>query len=317
MFFRNYWKLILPLGFFQIILIILDTLFLTDLKVYINSLGINVADLITRVAEDTPLTANEWNLISLFFIMSFVLLFLQNLIGAIVITIAMCSVSNYILKKLIGINTDYYTSLKSAFNKKIFIVIFFIGICLPISAIIMYIPAIFVFSMFIFLVFTYNIEEIDNPISEARAIAKGVNNKLKIIGVFVFNFCVIFFINILFNSFIDLFLNPNIIAYNYNLWLAPSTRNYGWIILYQMLLNTVNILLAPLFISLLTVLFASLKAKKDFGIQYQRRYYTLKEEQTSILQNGDRFYCPYCGVIINNFKRFCPRCGENLSSVKI
>ena len=315
LFFENYGKLILPLAFFQMVLIIFDILLLTDLKVYIDTIGINVADLMARVVEDIPLTASEWNLISQFLLLSVVLLFLQNLIGAIIITIAMCSVSNYILKKLRGIDTNFYNSFKSAFNKKMFIVIFIVGIFLPVSAILLYIPAILVFNVFIFLVFTYNIEEIEEPISEARAIAKGMNNKLKIIGVFIVNFLVIFILSFMFISLIDFLLNPDFITYNYNLWLAPGTRNYGMLILYQILLNLVNILLAPLFICLLTVLFASLRDQKDLAFQYQRNYYPVKEEPTLISQDKDRFYCPYCGVLINKLKRFCPRCGENLSSL--
>jgi len=174
----------------------------------------------------------------------------------------------------------------------------------------LYIPAIAVFSIFIFLVFTYNIEEIEKPTSEARAIAKGTNNKLKIIGVFIFNFCIIFVISFLLNNLIDFFVDPNILSYNYNIWLESSTRNYGMIILYQILLNLVNILLAPLFICLLTVLFVSLKAKKDLGVKY---HYAVRRQPTLITQNEDSIYCPYCGVLINRLKRFCPRCGENLS----
>ncbi len=311
LFFKSYGALIIPLAFFQLVLIILDTFLLTDLKVYIDSIGINVANLMASIIEDTPITANQWNLVSLFLLLSIVLLFLQNLIGAIIITIAMCSVSNYVLKKYLHIETGFIESFKSAFNKKIFIVIFIVGICLPSSAILLYVPAIVVFSMFIFLIFTYNMEEIEKPISEARAIAKG--SKLKIIGVFIFNFCVVFIGSFILNYIIDLFLDPNIISYNYNIWLDPSTRNYGMIILYQILLNLVNILLAPLFICLLTVIFVSLKAKKDLGIKYQRSYYSVREEPTLISQNEGRFYCPYCGVLIHSLKKFCPRCGENLS----
>lgn len=313
LFFQNYGALIIPLAFFQLVLITLDTFLLTDLKVYVNSLGNNVANFMALIAEDTPLTADELNSLSLFLLLSIVLLFLQNLIGAILITIAMCSVSNYVLKKYLHIETNITKSIKSAFNKKIFIVVFIVGICLPISAILLYIPAIVVFSMFIFLVFTYNIEEIEKPTSEARAIAKGTNNKLKIIGVFIFNFCIVFIGSFILNYIIDLFVDPNIISYNYNIWLDPSTRNYGMIILYQILLNLANILLAPLFICLLTVIFASLKAKKDLGVKYQRSYYSVREEPTLISQDEGRFYCPYCGVLIHSLKKFCPRCGENLS----
>ncbi|MHA2034978.1 MAG: hypothetical protein ACW98X_01005 [Promethearchaeota archaeon] len=315
LFFQNYGTLILPLALFQVILIISDTLLLTDLKVYINSIGVNVADLMNRILEDIPITEEEWNLVSLYLLLSVLLLFLQNLIGAIIITIAMCSVSNYLFQKVLGIDTNFLSSFKLAFNKKMFFVILIVGFCVPLSAVLLYIPAIFVFSMFILSVFTYNIEGINKPFSEARAVAKGLNNKFKIIGVFVFNFIIILIFSFIFNSIIDFFLNPNILAYNYNLWLTPSARNYGMIILYQILVNLMNILLAPLFICLMTVLFVSLKANKDVGLQYKRILYSAQEKPKLISQNEGRFYCPYCGVLINKIKRFCPRCGENLSSL--
>ena len=107
LFFQIYGVLIIPLAFFQLILIIFDTFLLTDLKVYIDSIGFNVVNLMAQIAEDTPITGDEWNLVILFFLLSFILLFLQNLIGAVVITIAMCSVSNYVLKKYMNIETVF------------------------------------------------------------------------------------------------------------------------------------------------------------------------------------------------------------------
>ncbi|MFX1454448.1 MAG: zinc ribbon domain-containing protein [Promethearchaeota archaeon] len=311
LFINNYKTLILPLAFFQVILIVLDTLLLTDLKVYIDSIGINVVSLMENLLQDVALTPSEWNLISLFLLLSLVLLFLQNLIGAIVITVAMCSVSNYVFRKLMHENPSFSSSFRSAFNKKILIVIFIIGICLPFSSLLLYIPAIFVFTMFIFLIFTYNMEEIDKPISEARRIAKGASNKLKILGVFVFNFVIIFIFSFILNSIIDLLLNPSIVAFNYDIWL--TTRNYGSLILYQILINLANILLAPLFICLITALFASLKAKRELGFHYPRKAYPVKEENALTLGIEGRFYCPYCGILIDRLERFCPRCGEDLS----
>lgn len=313
LFIQNYKTLILPLAFFQVILIVLDTLLLTDLNVYINSIGINVVVLMDNILQDIPLSPSEWNLISLFLLLSLVLLFLKNLIGAIIITIAMCSVSNYIFRKLMNENPSFSSSFRSAFNKKMLIVIFIIGICLPLSSILLYIPAIFVFTMFIFLIFTYNMEEIDKPISEARAIAKGVSTKLKIIGIFVFNFVIIFIFSFILNFIIDLLLNPGIVAFNYSIWL--TTRNYGSLILYQILINLADILLAPLFICLMTALFASLKAKKDLGFHYIRKPYLVKEEPDLSLGNEGKFYCPYCGVLIKSLNKFCPRCGEDLSEL--
>ena len=337
LFFQNYGTIILPLAFFQVLLIILDIFILTDLKWYIDSIGLNLSDILEKFADEVTLTESDWNLLTSFLFLNIGLLFLENLIGAIVITLAMCSVSNYILKRHLHIETRFIQSFKSAFNKKIFLVILIIGICIPLGSLLFFIPAIIIFGFYIFLVFTYNMEDIENPISEARSVAKG--NFFKIIGIFVFNFIFIFIFSFIFNSIIDLFLDPSsdTFSYNYNLWLAPSTRNYGMLILYQILVSLVDILLAPLFICLLTSLFTSLKAKKDLGFSYQKQYLPAREKyekaysqpleltqrtdefieevSTTTLQLEGEFYCPFCGYKINVPKKFCPNCGESFSFI--
>ena len=247
----------------------------------------------------------------------------------------MCSVSNYILKKQLHIETHFTQSLKSAFNKKIFLVILIIGICIPLGSILLFIPAIIIFGFYIFLVFTYNMEDTENPISEARRVAKG--NFWKILGMFAFNFIFIFIFSFIYNSIIDVFFSSETFSNNYNSWVDASTRNYGMIILYQLLVNLVEILLAPLFICLLTSLFTSLKAKKDLGFSYQKQYLPVREPYretysqpmglaqisdesvedgtTSKLQLEGQFYCPFCGYRINIPKKFCPNCGESFSFI--
>ncbi len=328
LFSQNYKTLILPLALFQVLLIVLNIFLLTDLSIYINSLGAEIPD----ITEDSADLIKAFR----YLLMSTGLLFLQNLIGAIIIAIAMCSVSNYVYNKYMGEDVSFIDSFKSAFNKKIFLVILILGLCLPASFII-YIPALFVFAFFIFLVFTYNMDVDKNPISEARAIAKG--NFWKIIGVFIINLLVIFSINLIYTLIIDI----SIIAYSpefntiYNSWYYSTPRNYGMIILYNILYNLIDIILAPLFICLLTTLFSSLKAKKDLGVQFQRGYQPSRdiyqesyrvlrqepyevietEETTSFpeISRGGRFYCPFCGTLIQTPKRFCPKCGENLENI--
>ena len=109
------------------------------------------------------------------------------------------------------------------------------------------------------------------------------------------------------------------------------------LILYNILYSIVDIILAPLFICLLTVLFSSLKAKKDLGVQFQQAYQPSRdiyqesyrilrqepyrdietEETTSIPEIGikNRLYCPYCGTLIKTPKKFCSNCGESLENV--
>ena len=334
---QNYKRLILPLALFQVILIILNIFLLTDLRLYINSLEISVADILEKFAEGIEITESEWNILTSYLFLTVALLFLQNLIGALVITIAMCSVSNYVFKRQMWSDTKFGESFKSAFNRKIFFPILIIGICLPLGGILLFIPAIIIFGFFIFLVFTYNMEDVQNPVSEARAIAKG--SFWKIIGVFIVNFIIIFIISFIYNFIIDFVIYTSVDNFSsiYDSWLNPETRNYGMIILYRILINLIEIILAPLFICILTSLFSTSKAKKDLGYQYKTRYYPVKEvyhdqyqqpiQKTQELEEvkspitpprlqiEDQFYCPFCGYLIKTPKKFCPNCGESLSFI--
>lgn len=325
LFSKNYVNLIIPLAFFQIILIILDIFALTDLRWYADSLSVDVAEIMEKLLDNITLTESEFNSFIKFFMLTLAIGFIQNLIGAIIITIAMCSVSNYLYNRYMQNETNIGDSFKSAFNKKIFLVIFLIGICLPISFYMLFIPAIIIFGFFIFLVFTYNINDVEKPISEARRIAKG--NFWKILITFILNFIIIFIIKSIYLSIFDLFLNPS--SDLYKSWLSPDTRNYVMIILYQILRNLIDILLAPLFICLLTSLFASSKAKKDLGYESQGRYQSegtifIPSPRTSSMgvpekqsdnQNVEKFYCPFCGYEINIPKKFCPNCGQSFTFI--
>jgi hypothetical protein len=315
LFFKNYGKLILPLATFQVILIVLDVFLLTDLRWHIDSLGLSISEIMDKFIDDITLTESEWNTFTLFLLLNLAVWFLQNLIGAIIITIAMCSVSNYLFNIYKKREINFSNSFKSAFNKRIFLVILIIGICIPIGSLLFFVPAIIIFGFFIFLVFTYNMQEIEKPILEARRIAKG--NFFKIIGIFIFNFVFIAIFSFIYNLIIELLLNPNsdIFIYNYNLWLSPDTRNYGMIILYQILISIIDILLAPLFICLLTALFASLKRRKDFGFDHHAQFRIQEERISQPPQVEDNFYCPFCGHEMKAPKKFCPNCGEKFSFI--
>ncbi len=334
LFIKTYGTIILPLAFFQIILILLDIFLLTDFRYYLSTLEITYTQIMDKFYDGLTLTANEWNFLSIFLILSYILIFLQNLIGAVIISIAMCTVSTYVFRKFMRDEISFVEAIKSAFNKKIFLVILILGIFLPLSSLLLFVPAIIVFVFFIFLVFTYNIESKKNPISEARAIAKG--GFWKIIGVFVINVLLISIISYFFNSIFNFILNTNSASFiaSYYSWYDPITRNYGAIILYDILVSFADIIFAPLFICLLTSLFSSFKAKKDLNYLYQQGYYptreiskesyplrqelyedTEKEDSTPITPLKEKFYCPYCGNFISAPEKFCPKCGENLSFI--
>ncbi len=336
LFIKTYRSLIIPLALFQILLIALNVLLLTDFNWYINSLRASFNEIMDKFLENTPLTEGELNQLASFLFINLALFFLQNLIGAVIITIAMCSVSNYVFRIYMKEDISFTNAFKTAFNKRMLIVILIIGIILPIGGILLFIPAIIIFGFYIFLIFTYNMGEVKNPISEARAIAKKAF--WKIIGIFVINVLFISIIDYIFTSIIDFFLINDSTSSIISSWYDPMTRNFGMLILYHILYSIVDIIFAPLFICLLTALFSSLKAKKDLKIQYQQGYYPERElyqESYKILKQkpidlvetegtttvpdirfDSRFYCPFCGVSIDSPRKFCPRCGEPLSFIK-
>ncbi|MFW9970158.1 MAG: zinc ribbon domain-containing protein [Candidatus Odinarchaeota archaeon] len=334
LFAQVYTKIILPLAFFQILLIILDLFLLTDFRYYLATLEISYTQIMDKFYNGLTLTANEWNFLSLYLLLSYILIFFQNLIGALIISIAMCSVSTFVHRRFMREEISFIEAFKSAFNKKMLLVILILGICLPLSSLLLYIPAIFIFVFFIFLVFTYNIKSERGPISEARAISRG--GFWKIIGIFIINVILISIIRYFFNLIFNLILNADSATFTaiYNSWYNPLTRNYGMIILYQILVNIADIIFAPLFICLLTSLFSSLKAKRELSSLPQQGYYPIGEfykesyplreqlyENTEIEDSSpkdhlkEKFYCPYCGHFIATPKKFCPRCGENLDFI--
>ncbi|MFX1500999.1 MAG: hypothetical protein ACFFDH_08565 [Promethearchaeota archaeon] len=339
LFTKSYKTLIIPLALFQILIIILDTLLLTDLNWYINSLNVDPEAIIAEFLESTEIDPEAMRTLMKSMGLTILSNFLQNLIGAIIIAIAMCSVSMYVYKKILNEDVSFIDSFKSAFNKKILLVILILGICLPLTgqAFLFYIPAIILFYFFIFLVFTYNMEVDKNPLSEARAIAKG--NFWKIIGVFLINVIIIYIAEFIFNFILNILIgnfSPGFFD-TYNSWKAPSTRNYGGLILIEILYNLFDIMLAPLFICLLTSLFSSSRAKKELKSQYPTEYYPTRdlyqdsykvlrqapsqiigtEDTTRQLEGGgkSRIYCPYCGTLIETPKKYCPNCGENLENL--
>ena len=168
-------------------------------------------------------------------------------------------------------------------------------------------------------------DDIENPAKEARLIAKGYS--AKIIGVFIIAVVITALIDALYQEL----LRPTfyVTQATYYSWLNPSTRNYLMLFGYRLVLDIVNIALAPLFICFLTILFATLKAKKDLG--YQPRLpstsysYQNQDTQTfepsiqnepyskeATLEVSELIYCPFCGQNCEKPKRFCPGCGKSL-----
>jgi hypothetical protein len=118
---------------------------------------------------------------------------------------------------------------------------------------------------------------------------------------------------------------------NFNSWFDPTTRNYGMIILYQILMSFIDIIFAPLFICLLTTLFSSLKARRDLSQEdyfITRTYEELYSQQKDVFNEDktqeskpmiplkENFYCPFCGQYVSVPKKFCPKCGESFEFIE-
>lgn len=340
LFIHSYGYVILPFMMFSIISILLQVFLLTDLEWRVNELDVSVTQIMENLG-DADLTESEWNTLIKYLLMYFALNFLRNLIagmgvGGIITTIAMCSVSTFLYKKYVHGEADFTSSFKSSFNVKLLLVILFIGIFIPVGTFMFFIPAVIIYGFFIFLIYTYNMKDNTNPLSKARFIAKGAFWKL--IGVFVINFLILASINVMYTTIIDFIIEANTDSETfseiYNSWFDPATRNFGAIFLYQILYGVVDIIFAPLFICLLTSLFATLKAQKDLGYEYRKEAYPVSigyqepytplkgdspEPYEEIPSYGipltEGFYCPYCGHHIKSPKKFCPKCGEDISFI--
>ncbi|MFX1258636.1 MAG: hypothetical protein ACFFAN_12305 [Promethearchaeota archaeon] len=208
---------------------------------------------------------------SYYIFISFIILnYLLTLLCYIIYILPLCLVSIFLFKKYSNVDAVFKTELKKAFNKRmlkpIILYLIYSVLSLPFLMVISYInimglgtlyqiyPIIFgifnlllliVLALFIFIVFTYNIEDIDNPMKEAYSLTKG--SFLKVYGILIINYALCAIpLNILYLIMILLYGDLN-----------------SQIILFYILISSIyGIILAPLLICLLTPLFAFLRKKE-------------------------------------------------------
>lgn len=335
---KTYKYLFLPMALFTILAVVLKVVLFTSLEYDSAVLSAQTNALLDNILADPmgDISEQDYNLIMQSLLISYGLTFLDNLVGAVCTVIPLCLVSSFVYKTYLRESPEFGKEVKKSLNSKIIGPLLLLGIGIPIGWLIIFIPAIILFGFFIFSVLTVNLEGSQKPITESRNIARGAF--MKIIGVFF----VCTFLIIIVGLILDLVVFTPIVNYvwqldnaTYNSWFAPATRNYGMIILYQLLYSVVDILLAPLFICLLTPLFASLKVQKEMGrdprmrqAQYQQQYQQYQRAPTygnapqaqPIYQQGapspaseKGLFCPFCGEKVTTPKKFCPNCGESLN----
>lgn len=331
---RNYGKIIIPFAIFLLISNLLIVFLVTDLRWLANSFTVSLESIIDKMltAPDT-VTEGEMILMLQSMLIGIGISGLEGIIGATFTVIAMCSVSKYLYKVYVRGNADFGKEFRKAFNKKMFLPVALLGFCVPIGTyFLLFIPGIAIFYYYIFLVHTYNNKEVKNPARETRYIVK--SNFWNIVGVFLASVIITSLISFPVNSILSLAWNVDTAMYS--TWVNPATRNYPLLILYQLSQDLVGMLLSPLFICILTPLFASSKARYDLG--YQKGYYPQRvrhgeeytpyssyprdsgtssrfdevEMVTKVSEEKEGLYCPFCGAYIKTPKKFCLKCGESL-----
>jgi hypothetical protein len=305
---KNWSKIIVPLTLFYVIYLLLKTFLLADL----NWQGYVFGDIIGTVDPSNLTEADVTQLLS-FLLIGLIAISIDSIIYSLFTALAMSSVSIYLYKKYLNLDTDFVQDIKKSFNSKLFVVLAILGLGFPLGIWFLLVPGITIFGLYICSVFTYQFENIEKPLKQARVITKGAF--WKIIGVFVISTLIIRVISVIFGFFLNLVWHVD--APTLASWHNPASRRYDMLFLNDLLNNLVTIILGPLFICLLTTLFTSLKVKFDLG--YRRGYYQVPTESLRTEQVQDQpehvdsgLYCPVCGYHMGVKFKFCPNCGESL-----
>ncbi len=306
---KSYKTIILPLALIFIISLIIKNLLGIDLNWQLNL----ISPAIEVIIQKDPSALNNADLSVMFEYISLILSaeFLNNLTSSIFNVLALCLVSNYMFNKFSSNPSNFVTELKKALNGRLLLVVLLLGVGIAIGSFLLFIPSIIIYGFYIFYVFTYHSEEGIQPLKKAREVAGGAFGKL--IGIFILSNLVIFICDIIF----QLFANPFLIQMYDASWYNPSTRNYGSIILYDLLYNLPEILLTPLFICFLTSLYGFLKTNREQQLQYlspsyqpSQKFDASNTEVSKDITSG--MYCPFCGKSTPRIE-FCVHCGEKIN----
>ena len=305
---KSYKTLIIPLALIFIISLIIKNLLVIDLNWQLNL----ISPAIEVIIQKEPSTLDPADLSVMFEYLSLILstAFLNNIASSIFNVFALCLVSNYLFTKFSGNPSNFVTEIKKALNGKLLLVVLLLGVGIAVGSFLLFIPSIIIFGYYIFYVYTYHSEEGIQSLKEAREVARGAF--WKIIGVFILSNLVVFICDIIFQLFADTFLFQ---IYDAS-WYNPSTRNFGSIILYDLLYNLPEILLTPLFICFLTSLYGFLKTNREQQLQYlspsyrpSQRFDASNTEVSKDITSG--MYCPFCGKRTPKIE-FCVHCDEKI-----
>ncbi|MFX0010964.1 MAG: zinc ribbon domain-containing protein [Candidatus Hermodarchaeota archaeon] len=297
--------LILPLGLLYIIGLIITDLLIVDFDWQFLTLTPTIDTILSK--DPLTITYDEFMLVGRYLTSGFLSVFLGVLIPNIFSVLAFCLVSNYLYDKFVGRAIKLFPELKRSLNKRILMVILLLGVVFSAGWMVL-IPGIIIFGFFILYIFTYHSNDSNHQLKDAKSLAKG--EFWKIIGILFVNNLVILVCEMGYQMILNLTpLQSNIS------WYDPSTRKYGLIILFDLVINLVRVFFTPLLICLLTPLYAHLKERKEQYLQYQTLYQEASQEyetpqKDKISRPG--IYCPFCGKYMRLKFQFCMHCGQNL-----
>jgi hypothetical protein len=238
---------------------------------------------------------------------------LELLISNIFTVLALCSVASFLYKYYNYQDTSLREGIKGAFNKKMIPILLLLGLGIPLGVFTLFITSIIIFGFFIFSIYTYQLNDNENPLKSARAYSKG--SFWRIIGVLVISSLITAVINYIYQLIFD-FAWPVDSLTRMN-WYNPSSRRLDLLILYGLAQNLVPLLLEPLFICLLTPVFTSAVVKNHlrYGIRAepQIRYPSMNRSLKEPQYSDKGIYCPFCGNFMEFKLNYCPNCGEKLN----
>ncbi len=204
--------------------------------------------------------------------------------------IRVCSVSNFLFKEYTLVDTEFMEEFKKSINYRlkypIFIsIIFFIlfgvildffrdyifeilfhsGLVFPLEVFFLWTTSlsfsflsIILSTFYIFVRYTYNINDIERPIYEARLLTKGFF--WKIVGVIVIDMIIQMIISIIFFYSYDYIIT----TFFLDIYIEfIMTQNYAFIILNSIIFDIPTILIGSLGVCLITPLFAHQYLKKE------------------------------------------------------
>jgi hypothetical protein len=304
---RNWLKIIIPISFFYVISLLIRTVLLTDANWDLILMEATVTPLVN--ADPTTLTPSQLNAMLTFVFTTWGIDTLNYIISALFTTLGLCSVAMYLYKNYFGEKISLTGSMKGAFNRKMIIVLIILGVFIPLGNLMLVIPAIVIFGFYIFSIYTYQLDNTERSIKEAKSLSKGAF--WKIVGTFIVSYLIIFTINIFYQLIIEIAFP---VSYSTLVsWYYPLSRRFDLIFIYNLMNDVVLILLEPLFVCLLTPLFIQMKSRKRLGYaqiadNYQKVY--IPPTQPEYVENG--IYCPFCGQHMDFKLKYCPSCGESI-----